>query len=106
MSLIDAKKAIKLFSKTNTKILGLIENMSYFQCSKCGEKHDIFSNGGVKKISSSQNLPFLGNIPLLKEIMECADNGMPYVSKNPEGKELFSKIVENIFHNIFIRFNT
>ena len=100
MSLIDAKKAIKLFSKTNTKILGLIENMSYFQCSKCGEKHDIFSNGGVEKISSSQNLPFLGNIPLLKEIMECADNGTPYVSQNHQGKKLFSEIVKNIFKEL------
>ena len=100
MSLIDAKKAIKLFSKTNTKILGLIENMSYFQCSKCGEKHDIFSNGGVKKISESQNLPFLGNIPLLKEIMKCADNGTPYVSQNHQGKKLFSEIVKNIFKEL------
>ena len=100
MSLIDAKKAIKLFSKTNTKILGLIENMSYFQCSKCGEKHDIFSNGGVKKISNSQNLPFLGNIPLLKEIMKCADNGTPYVSQNQQGKKLFSEIVKNIFKEL------
>ena len=100
MSLIDAKKAIKLFSKTNTKILGLIENMSYFQCSKCGEKHDIFSNGGVKKVSNSQNLPFLGNIPLLKEIMICADNGTPYVSENHQGKKFFSEIVKNIFKGL------
>ena len=51
--MIDAKKAIALFNKTNTKILGLIENMSYFECSNCGEKHDIFSNGGVEKITKS-----------------------------------------------------
>ena len=100
ISLIDAKKAIALFNKTNTKILGLVENMSYFECSKCGEKHNIFSSGGVQKITNSENLPHLGSIPLSKEIMECTDNGMPYVSKNPEGKELFSKIVENIFEEL------
>ena len=100
ISLIDAKKAIALFNKTNTKILGLVENMSYFECSKCGEKHNIFSSGGVQKITNSENLPHLGSIPLSKEIMECADNGMPYVSKNPEGKELFSKIVKNIFEEL------
>ena len=100
ISLIDAKKAIALFNKTNTKILGLVENMSYFECSKCGEKHNIFSSDGVQKITNSENLPHLGSIPLSKEIMECADNGMPYVSKNPEGKELFSKIVENIFEEL------
>ena len=66
ISLIDAKKAISLFSKTNTKILGLVENMSYFECSKCGEKHNIFSSGGVQKITNSENLPYLGSIPLSK----------------------------------------
>ena len=70
ISLIDARKAIALFRKTNTTILGLIENMSYFECSNCGEKHAIFSNGGVEKITNSENIPYLGSIPLIKEIME------------------------------------
>ena len=100
ISLIDAKKAIALYNKTNTKILGLIENMSYFECSKCGEKHNIFSSGGVKKVTNSENLPHLGSIPLSKEIMKCADNGTPYVLHNPEGKKLFSVIVENIFKQL------
>ena len=100
ISLIDAKKAIALYNKTNTKILGLIENMSYFKCSKCGEKHNIFGSGGVKKVTNSENLPHLGSIPLSKDIMECADNGTPYVLNNPEGKELFSVIVQNIFKQL------
>ena len=100
ISLIDAKKAIALYSKTNTKILGLIENMSYFECSNCGQKHDIFSKGGVEKITKSEKLPYLGSIPLLKEIMECADNGKPYASQNEVGKELFSEIVKNIFKEL------
>ncbi len=100
ISLIDAKKAIALYNKTNTNILGLIENMSYFECSKCGEKHNIFSSGGVKKVTNSENLPQLGSIPLSKDIMECADNGTPYVLHNPEGKELFSIIVKNIFKQL------
>ena len=100
ISLIDAKKAIALYSKTDTKILGLIENMSYFECSKCGEKHNIFSSGGVKKVTNSENLAHLGSIPLSKDIMECADNGTPYVLHNPKGKELFGEIVENIFQQL------
>ena len=100
ISLIDAKKAIALFNKTNTKILGLIENMSYFECSNCGEKHDIFSNGGVEKITKSEKLPYLGSIPLIKEIMECADNGKPYALQNEEGKGLFSEIVKNILKEL------
>tara|TARA_B100001057_G_scaffold493744_1_gene588890 strand:+ start:43 stop:1095 length:1053 start_codon:yes stop_codon:yes gene_type:complete len=100
ISLIDAKKAIALFSKTNTKIIGLIENMSYFECSNCGKKHDIFSNGGVKKITNSEKIPYLGSIPLIKEIMECADKGTPYVSFMPEGRKLFGALVKNILKEL------
>ena len=100
ISLIDAKKAIALFSKTKTKILGLIENMSYFECSNCGEKHHIFSNGGVEKITKSENIPYLGSIPLKKDIMECADKGTPYASCSTEGKNLFNELVKNIFKEL------
>ena len=100
ISLIDAKKAIALFSKTNTKILGLIENMSYFECSNCGTKHDIFSNGGVEKITNSEKIPYLGSIPLIKEIMECADKGRPYALHKPEGGELFGELVNKILNEL------
>ena len=100
ISLIDAKKAIALFNKTNTKILGLIENMSYFECTNCGKKHEIFSNGGVNKVTNELNLPFLGNIPLLKEIMECGDIGKSYVSNNDDGKGLFNEIIKKIFKEL------
>ena len=97
ISLIDAKKAIALYKKTNTRVLGLIENMSYFECSNCGEKHNIVSKGGVEKIANVENLSHLGSIPLSKKIMECAENGTPYSSNNPEGETIFSEIVKNIF---------
>ena len=71
--------------------------MSYFKCSKCGEKHNIFSNGGVEKVTNSEKLPYLGSIPLTKKIMECAENGTPYASKHPVGNTIFSEIVKNIF---------
>jgi len=100
ISLIDAKKAIALFGKTNTKIIGLIENMSYFECSNCGEKHHIFSNGGVKKITEDQNIPYLGSIPLKKDIMECADRGTSYALISTEGKNLFAELVKNIFKEL------
>ena len=99
ISLIDAKSNCP-FTKTDTRVLGLIENMSYFECSKCGEKHNIFSNGGVEKVTISENLPHLGSIPLSKKIMECAENGTPIASKYPEGKTIFSEIVNNIFKEL------
>ena len=64
------------------------------------QKHDIFSNGGVKKITNGENIPYLGSIPLVKEIMECADMGKPYVLQNSEGGNLFGEIVKNIFEQL------
>ena len=74
--------------------------MSYFECTNCGKKHEIFSNGGVNKVTNDFNLPFLGNIPLLKEIMECGDIGKSYVSNNDDGKGLFNEIIKKIFKEL------
>ena len=52
------------------------------------------------KVTKREKLPYLGSIPLIKEIMECADNGKPYALQNEEGKELFSEIVKNIFKEL------
>ena len=70
------------------------------ECSNCGEKHHIFSNGGVEKITKSENIPYLGSIPLKKDIMECADKGKPYASHSAEGKNLFGELVKNIFKEL------
>ena len=58
------------------------------------------SNGGVENITKSEKLPYLGSIPIKKEIMECADNGKPYALQNEKGKELFSEIVKNILKEL------
>lgn len=100
ISLIDAKKAIALFKKTNTPILGLIENMSYFECTNCGQRHEIFSNGGVASIADREGFPVLGTIPLLKGVMESGDQGRPFVSNDNYGNTLFTEIVKNIFQEL------
>ena len=77
VALIDAKRAISMFQKVNIPILGLIENMSYFKCPDCGSVSHIFGHKGAEETAESDNIPFLGAIPLHLAIREHADSGMP-----------------------------
>ncbi len=78
-----AVKAIGMFNKLNVPLIGVIENMSYFVCPNCNEKHYIFGQGGAKKISDSFQIPFVGEIPLNSGIMEGSDRGKPVMITNP-----------------------
>ncbi len=79
-----AVKAIGMFNKLNVPIIGVVENMSYFVCHKCDEKHYIFGQGGAKKISEKFGIPFIGEIPLNSVIMSGSDLGKPVMITNPE----------------------
>ena len=79
-----ASKAIGMFEKLNVAMLGVVENMSYFVCSKCDEKHYIFGNGGAEKISEKHNIPLVGTIPLNSGIMEGSDLGKPVMITQPD----------------------
>jgi ATP-binding protein involved in chromosome partitioning len=78
-----AVKALGMFSKLNVPIVGVIENMSYFQCPHCSERINIFGEGGGRKISEKFNIPFLGEIPLFPQIMEGSDKGKPVIISDP-----------------------
>jgi len=77
IALIDARKGIEMYKKVNIPIIGLIENMSYYHCPKCGHEDDIFGHGGAKNQAEILNIPFLGNIPLNAEIRKKSDQGQP-----------------------------
>ena len=85
IALLDARKGLAMFQKTDVPVLGIIENMSYFQCPHCGERSDIFSHGGARHEAKKLNLPFLGEIPLDIAIRQNADEGMPLVLVDPNG---------------------
>lgn len=85
LALIDARKGINMFNRVEVPILGIVENMSFFVCPKCGEQHDIFGNGGAKKEADKIGVPFLGAVPLHMDIRENSDAGTPIVVKEPEG---------------------
>ena len=96
IALIDAKKAISLYKKTNTRILGVIENMSYFECTRCGERHEIFSSGDILQRLGEENVELLGEIPLIKEIRECSDLGVPFSSNDADRTIIFKQISKKI----------
>lgn len=77
IALIDARKAMAMFEKTNVKILGLIENMSSHLCPNCGYEDHVFGHGGARKEAEIRSVPFLGEIPLNAKIREQSDNGVP-----------------------------
>lgn len=76
VALIDARKAITMFSKVNVDILGLVENMAWFECPE-GKKYHIFGNGGGIEEAKKLKIPVLGQIPIDQSTRECADAGRP-----------------------------
>jgi ATP-binding protein involved in chromosome partitioning len=84
VGLTISMKTYRMFKETNVPILGLIENMSYYICSHCGVREDIFGHGIVFEAAEKLQVPFLGEIPLDKSIRELADTGNPIVLADPD----------------------
>ena len=83
VALLDVVRGIKMFDKLGVKILGLVDNMSFF-IGDDGKKYKIFGEGGVKKTAEDFQKEFLGEIPINSEIGKLADQGKPIVEANPE----------------------
>jgi len=87
IALIDARKGIAMFNKTQVPILGVVENMSMFTCPDCGSSHAIFGHGGARETAEKLGAPFLGEIPLVPRIRETSDAGQPVSVSAPDGPE-------------------
>jgi ATP-binding protein involved in chromosome partitioning len=85
LSLIDARRGLAMFKKVNVPVLGIVENMSYFQCPHCGTRSDIFGHGGARHEAERLGVPFLGEIPLHMSIRATSDSGNPVVASEPDG---------------------
>jgi ATP-binding protein involved in chromosome partitioning len=85
LSLIDARRGLAMFKKVNVPVLGIVENMSYFQCPHCGARSDIFGHGGARHEAERLAVPFLGEIPLHMSIRVTSDSGTPVVESEPDG---------------------
>ena len=92
VALLDVKRGIKMFDKLGVKILGLIDNMSYF-VGDDNKKYNIFGESGVKDTAREFNKEFLGEIPINPEVGKSADKGKPIVEKDPNNE--ISKIYTN-----------
>lgn len=85
LALIDARRGIAMFAKVDVPTLGIIENMSYFECPECGTRSDIFGHGGARHEAERLKVPFLGEIPLHMAIRTSSDAGTPVVDSDPKG---------------------
>jgi ATP-binding protein involved in chromosome partitioning len=84
VALIDARKGLAMFQKVNVPLFGIIENMSGFECPKCGHVEPIFKMGGGEKTAQLLGVPFLGRVPLDPRVALSGDAGMPIVAAEPD----------------------
>lgn len=84
MAVNVAEKAIIMFQQLKTPLLGVVENMSYYESRATGEREYIFGSGGAKRISERWDIPVLGQIPLATTVRETSDNGQPIVLAEPQ----------------------
>ncbi len=105
VALDDARKGVALFQKTNTPILGIIENMSYFIAPDTGKRYDIFRAGGGRATAEELGTPFLGEIPIDMSICEGGDAGAPAASSESDSpqKDAFMTLAQEIAKAVSIR---
>jgi ATP-binding protein involved in chromosome partitioning len=83
VALLDAKRSVAMFQKTNVPVFGIIENMSEYICPQCGHHEAIFDSGGGERYAAELGVPFLGGIPLEPSIRAAGDAGTPVVLAKP-----------------------
>jgi ATP-binding protein involved in chromosome partitioning len=98
VSLIDARKGLAMFEKVNVPLLGIIENMSYYECPSCGHREEIFKHGGGRRTAERLGVPFLGEIPIDPKIVSGGDEGMPIVIAEPKSvaTAAYMSVADNI----------
>jgi ATP-binding protein involved in chromosome partitioning len=102
LALIDARRGIAMFRRVNVPVLGIVENMSYFICPKCGERSEVFGHGGARREAERLGVAFLGEVPLDLEIRKTSDAGRPLVVSEPNGPQaaIFREIAKNVWSEL------
>ena len=102
VSLIDARKGLAMFQKVNVPVLGIVENMSYYVCPKCGHREEIFKHGGGARTARQLGVPFLGEIPLDPQVTAGGDAGRPIVASDSRSAvtQAYMKIADEILASL------
>ena len=102
IALLDVKRGVAMFEEVHVPVLGVVENMSYYVCRKCNHRHEIFAHGGGAALAHSLKVPFLGELPLVRELREGGDQASPIVAANPAHpasvafKSMAAKVIEGL----------
>jgi ATP-binding protein involved in chromosome partitioning len=96
VALLDARKALNMFEKTKTPVIGMIENMSSYHCPNCGHEAHIFGHGGAKADAERLGLPFLGEIPLDLDVRIAGDGGTPIAATDGPIAEIYAQIAARL----------
>ena len=96
VALLDARKALDMFQKLKTPVLGLIENMSTYICPNCGHEAHIFGHGGVRAEAAKLGLPFLGELPLSLEVRIAGDAGTPIAAGDGATAQAYRVLAERL----------
>lgn len=96
VALLDSRKSVKMFVQMKVPVLGMIENMSWLTCPRCGEKIEIFRRGNGEAAAKELGVDFLGAIPMDPEVGSMAEKGMTFVGSKTEIVEAFDAIVSRI----------
>ncbi|XP_065830250.1 iron-sulfur cluster transfer protein NUBPL-like [Oscarella lobularis] len=102
IALLDVRRGTEMFRKVGIPVLGVVQNMSVFQCSNCGHRTHIFGQDGGKSFAKEANVDFLGDIPLHVSIMEGSDMGKPITVAQPESHQskAYYEIAEKIWKKL------
>ncbi len=102
VALIDARKGLAMFRQVNVPVLGIIENMSFYECPKCHNRDYIFKKGGGQKTSEILGVPFLGGIPIDPKVVLTGDEGNPIVVSEPGStvSQAFASLARRIAENL------
>jgi ATP-binding protein involved in chromosome partitioning len=98
VAMADVRKAINMFDQVQIPVLGVVENMSYFICPNCSERHDIFGSGGGQELATKYRTRLLGQVPLSTIVREAGDAGVPVVIGAPDSPQAktFLEIAEGV----------
>jgi len=104
VSLSDSRRAVRMYQKLNIPTLGLVENMSFYECTNCHHEAQIFGHGGGELIAGQLNVPFLGRLPLYQPIRVGSDRGIPLVIAEPDsvGTQAFMELAESVMSQLAV----